>query len=318
MIHLSQFEQRGRDEAREIDCVRLGTRGSRLALWQAQCVAGLLSAIGLKTEIVQVDTLGDRDTATPLNAFGHGAPFADEIEQALLRGDIDVAVHSYKDMAATTTPGTVVAAVPLRGDPHDVIVARDGRGLAELPARAVFGTCSARRTVQLRRLRPDLEIRPVRGAVPQRVAQLMDGAFDAIVLAAAGLQRLGMCDVISEYLSIEQMVPAPAQAALAVQVRASDERRRRQVARIDVPQYRTAVELERRVLAAFEPFTPFGAAYATCTMKGENDYTYSLHVRELDEWGKLLVDQTLSGSYDLVLANALSIVYARSRMDMAI
>ena len=166
---------------------RLGTRGSRLALWQAKCAAKQLAKHGVNVEIVELDTLGDRDLATPLTGFVGVTPFADDIEQALLGGKVDLAVHSYKDLATQPTPGTTIAAVPVRADARDALVARNGWMLADLPPGAVVGTCSARRSAQLLQLRDDLTIRPLRGDVPSRLKQLHEGQFDAIVLAVAGL-----------------------------------------------------------------------------------------------------------------------------------
>ncbi len=271
---------------------RLGTRGSRLALWQAHCVATQLAAHGVNVEIVELDTLGDRDLATPLTGFVGVTPFADDIEQALLRGDIDLAVHSYKDLAMQPTPGTTIAAVPVRADARDALVACNAWTLTDLPTGAVVGTCSARRSAQLLQLRDDLVIKPLRGDVPSRVKQLQAGQFDAIVLAVAGLQRLGMDDVITEYFSVDAMVPAPAQGALAVQVRSDDANLQASVGRIDDCSLHRAVDLERAALAVLEPLAPCVAAH----VQPIGDDTYKLIVRVIDRNGVKQIDESLQGN----------------------
>jgi len=270
---------------------RLGTRASRLALWQAQYVAQRLDACGVLVDVIAVDTLGDCDLVTPLTSFGDVAPFADEIETALLRGDIDLAVHSYKDLATHESSGTTIAALPARADVRDALVARDGQALADLPVNTVVGTCSARRTAQLLRLRGDLDIKPLRGDVPTRVRQLQAGHFDAIVLAVAGLQRLGMEDVITEYFSIDAMVPAPAQGALAVQTRSDDVALHALVAEIDNITLHRAVSLERQALAALEPLAPCVAAHAIPI----SNHEYKLKVRLIGACGALQIDDTFFG-----------------------
>jgi len=270
---------------------RLGTRGSRLALWQAQYVTRRLVDRGVLVDIVEVDTLGDRDLVTPLTSFEYVAPFADEIESALVRGDIDLAVHSYKDLATQPTPGTTIAALPVRADVRDALIARDGQTLADLQLNAVVGTCSTRRTAQLLRLHSDLVVEPLRGDVPTRVRQLQNGRFDAIVLAVAGLQRLGLENVITEYFSIDTMVPAPAQGALAVQVRSDDIALQALVAGIDDVALHRAVTLERQALAALEPLAPCVAAYALPIRHDE----YKLKVRLIDDGGDVRVDDAICG-----------------------
>jgi len=271
---------------------RLGTRSSRLALWQAQCAATQLAAYGVNVEIVELDTLGDRDLATPLTGFVGVTPFADDIEQALLRGDIDLAVHSYKDLATQPTPGTTIAAVPVRADARDALIARNGWTLTDLPTRAVVGTCSVRRSAQLLQLREDLIIKPLRGDVPSRVKQLQAGQFDAIVLAVAGLQRLGMEDVITEYFSVDAMVPAPAQGALAVQVRSEDAILQALVGRIDDCSLHEAVDIERTALAVLEPLVPCVAVH----VQPIGDDTYKLIVRVIYRKGVRRVDESLQGN----------------------
>jgi hydroxymethylbilane synthase len=203
--------------------LRIGTRGSALALWQSRHVAGLLSRHWphIAVELIEISSLGDRITEVPLSHVEGTGFFTASIEQALIAGAVDIAVHSYKDLPVESTPGLVVAAVPERGPVEDVLCARDGHTVATLPAGARVGTCSARRTAQLRMMRDDLEIVPLRGNVPTRVARL-DDDLDAIVLAKAGLVRLALDGAITEQFDLNRMLPAPAQGAMAVQCREND------------------------------------------------------------------------------------------------
>ncbi len=197
----------------------IGSRGSALALWQARHVARLLEQSGTPTRIEIIKTTGDHlQTASLAQAGGKGL-FTKEIEEALLAGTIDVAVHSLKDLPTATSPGLAIAAIPEREDPRDAIA---GKALAELSHGARIGTSSGRRAAQLRLLRPDLVIEPVRGNVDTRLRKLKEGQYDAILLAAAGLRRLGLESEIAQLLSPDQMCPAPGQGALAIQTRAYD------------------------------------------------------------------------------------------------
>ncbi|MDH3422943.1 MAG: hydroxymethylbilane synthase, partial [Gemmatimonadota bacterium] len=201
--------------------IRIGTRGSTLALWQARWVAERLGVElpGYKLEVVTVTTRGDV-TAGPLTgATGEIGFFTSEIEAALLEGRVDLAVHSLKDLP-TAEDGPPVVAIPLRGDPCDVLVSRTRQALADLPEGARVGTSSPRRSCLVRSRRPDLEVVPIRGNVDSRVRKVREGAFDAVVLAAAGLDRLGLGDEVSERFDPRLLPPAPGQGALAVQARA--------------------------------------------------------------------------------------------------
>lgn len=231
--------------------LRIGTRGSALALWQSRHVAARLSAAlpELEVELVEIISTGDRITDLPLSHVEGTGFFTATLEQALVAGEIDVAVHSYKDLPVESTPTLVVAAVPARGPVEDVLCARDGLTLARLPAGARVGTCSTRRAAQVRLTRPDLELVALRGNVPTRVARV-GRDFDAIVLARAGLVRLGLEHAITETFSTERMLPAPAQGALAIQCRASDEAISRQLLTLDDAETRRAVDAERTLLHA--------------------------------------------------------------------
>lgn len=231
--------------------LRIGTRGSALALWQSRYVAGLLAnnLPGMKIALVEISSLGDRVTDVPLSHVEGTGFFTASIEQALVAGEVDVAVHSYKDLPVDSTPGLVVAAVPQRGPVEDVLCARNGRTLMTLPAGSRVGTCSARRTAQVRMMRDDLEIVPLRGNVPTRVARI-NYDLDAIVLARAGLVRLSLDDAISEVFDSEQMLPAPAQGAMAIQCRAADRDLILRLSALNHEPTRRAVDAERAMLHA--------------------------------------------------------------------
>ncbi|HEX5525433.1 MAG TPA: hydroxymethylbilane synthase [Pedococcus sp.] len=231
--------------------LRLGTRRSTLATTQSQWVAERLRALGHTVELVEIVTEGDVSSA-PLATLGGTGVFAAAIRQALLAGDVDLAVHSLKDLPTAPEPGLVVAAVPAREDPRDALVARDGLTLGELPAGSIVGTGSPRRVAQLAALGLGLEFKDVRGNVDTRIGYTASGAVDAVVLARAGLSRLGRLDVITETLDPLQMLPAPGQGALAVECRADDAEVVALVTAIDDPDARACVTAERAVLAALE------------------------------------------------------------------
>lgn len=202
--------------------VRLGTRRSRLARSQSTAIAQQLAQqTGWRVEIVEVVTEGDVNM-TPLASFGGTGVFVSAVRQALLTGTIDIAVHSLKDLPTAPAPGILLAAVPPRVDPADVLVARDGLTLAQLPAGAVVGTGSPRRAAQLRAARPDIEVTGVRGNVDTRIRHVREGRLDGVVLAAAGVRRLGRIDEATDVLDGDVMLPAPGQGALAVECRADD------------------------------------------------------------------------------------------------
>lgn len=230
--------------------LRLGTRASKLALAQSGIIADLLRVRGHAISLVEISTAGDRDQSTPL-AEGVGW-FTTALQEALLDGRIDIAVHSYKDLPTKEPAGLAIAAAPLRADAHDALVSRSRLGLAALPAGARIGTSSPRRESQLRAARPEAIILPIRGNVDTRVAKLDAGDYDAIVLAAAGLVRLGLEHRISERLAFDVMLPAPAQGALAVECRADDASTRAILAAIDDPTVHCTVRAERAFLATLE------------------------------------------------------------------
>jgi hydroxymethylbilane synthase len=217
--------------------LRIGTRGSRLALLQTERVIATLRATmsNITFESIVISTQGDRDKQTPLSVIGGQAVFAKELQQAVLQADIDCAVHSVKDLTSVMPDGLVLAAVLDRSDPRDVLVSRHPGGLMDLPSGARVGTSSRRRMAQLRLARPDLEPVELRGNVDTRLAKVLDdpdGAYDAAILAAAGVQRMGHDERISEYLDISVFTPAPGQAALGVDCRVDDRATRSVLGRI--------------------------------------------------------------------------------------
>src|SRR5712691_5347529 len=223
----------------------VGSRGSALALAQTRIV---MTALGGDTEVKVIKTAGDR-SVKPIRELEDGA-FVAAIERALRRSEIDLAVHSLKDLPTAPTPDLVIAAIPRREDPRDVLVTRSRGGLRDLPRGAVVGTSSPRRAAFLRALRPDLVAREIRGNVDTRLRKVQDGEYDGVILAMAGLRRLGIAVSDDEALDPHEFPPAPGQGALAVQVRADHASLRTRVYRaLDDPETRLAVTAERALLA---------------------------------------------------------------------
>jgi len=237
--------------------LRLGTRASALARTQSQAVAdAITAATGAPVELVPIVTEGDRSAAAIAQLGGTGV-FVAALRDALLAGEVDLAVHSYKDLPTAPAPGLVIAAVPGREDPRDALVGRDGLTLGELPPGSKVGTGAPRRVAQLRALGLDLDVVPIRGNVDTRLGRVAgsggEGAdLDAVVLARAGLSRLGRLAAITETLDPLQVLPAPAQGALAVECRASDARTRELLGRLEDAPTRAGVLAERSTLAALE------------------------------------------------------------------
>jgi hydroxymethylbilane synthase len=225
----------------------IGTRASKLAVWQTRRVVELLSDawLGLECETRRFDTRGDRMLDKPLPEIGGKGLFTLELEEGLRSGEIDAAVHSLKDLPVEDAPGLTVGAVAERADAGDCVVAQSGWTLETLPRGAIVGTSSLRRRAQLLSVRPDLDIRSIRGNVETRIRKVIEGRYHAAVLARAGVERLGLADHITERLGLDVMIPAPGQGALAVQCRKGDEETLRLVAAIDVPDLRAAVTAER-------------------------------------------------------------------------
>jgi hydroxymethylbilane synthase len=247
--------------------LRIGTRGSKLARWQAEWVAEQLRSRGQAVEILEIATSGDAEQIVPVASIGSAGVFTKEIQRALLAGEIDVAVHSLKDLPTEPVDGLVLAAVPERESPADVLVVRSreqGAGsraneaggdsllrapCSMLPAGARVGTGSLRRQAQLLHARPDLRVDNVRGNVDTRLRKLDEGQFDALVLAEAGLRRLGLAERVSEVLPFSLMLPAVGQGALAIECRAEDAKPQAAVGALDHAATRAAVTAERALLA---------------------------------------------------------------------
>ncbi len=228
------------------------TRPSALARWQTQWVIATLQKAhpGLVCREEVIVTHGDRVLDKPLPEIGGKGLFTQELEAALLSRRVDAAVHSLKDLPTEMPPGLTVGAIPARAEVRDALVSANGYTLETLPPGAMVGTSSLRRAAQLRVLRPDLRIRPLRGNVDTRIRKALEGTYDAIVLAGAGLVRLGLTEQVSQWLPLEVMLPAPGQGALAVQCRATDEQTLRLLQALDDPATRAAVAAERAFLAA--------------------------------------------------------------------
>ena len=222
--------------------VRVGCRGSRLALTQAEQAVARLRRPGLEIALVPITTAGDRDRTRPFGEIGERGVFVKELEEALLAERIDVAVHSAKDMTSTADDGLVVGAYPPRGDPRDALCGADS-----IRPGMRIGTASARRRAQLLALEPTLAVEPLRGNVDTRLRKRRERRLDAVVLAVAGLERLGLAAEIGRRLEPDEMLPEAGQGALALQVRAGEEER---VAMLDDPATRVRVEAERRCVAA--------------------------------------------------------------------
>ena len=236
--------------------IRLGTRGSALALWQAHEVrARLMAAHGLPegaVEITVMKTSGDRIQDRPLSEVGGKGLFTKELEEALLAGTIDFAVHSMKDVATKLPPGLIIAAVLEREDPRDAFISTMSPNFAALPIGAVIGTSSLRRQAQALHARPDLQVVGFRGNVETRLKKLADGVASATFLAVAGLKRLGLAQHITAAIELSEMLPAVAQGAVGVEIRADDERTAQLLGRLDHQPTHLAISAERAFLARLD------------------------------------------------------------------
>lgn len=228
--------------------IRIGTRGSKLALWQAEWVAGALQGAGHEVELVKIATQGDVSTASLSQVGGQGL-FTKEIQKQLLAGHVDLAVHSLKDLPTLHIPGLRLAAVPPRETTADCLLSRQGLKFAELPSGATIGTGSARRAAQLLAWRDDVVIQDIRGNVDSRIRKMDEGEYEAIVLAAAGLTRLGLVERVSEYLPQDKVLPAIGQGALGLECRDDDEETAAALAPLNDLASMAAVTAERTLLA---------------------------------------------------------------------
>ena len=277
--------------------LRLGTRASKMALWQAEHVAAQLRRLGAAVELVELSTLGDRVLDCAIADLPSDAPFAQDIEQAVVDGRIDLAVHCLKDLSVQPTPGLRIAAILERDEVSEALVSRNDLALRELPVGAMVGTCSPRRAAQLLAVRPDLQPTDIRGPVEDRIRQVHSGRFDATVVAIAGLHRLGLMHEIAEVLSLDDFLPAPGQGALAVQVRAQDDKVRTLCALLDHEPTRLATTAELEFLRPFERRRDVtAAAYATAGRR------IRLRARVLSPDAAMIRNVSVFGSDPLVVA----------------
>lgn len=274
--------------------VKIGTRGSALALWQAEWVRNRLLAANpdLSVELVKIKTKGDKILDVPLAVVGGKGLFVKEIEEALLDTRIDLAVHSMKDMPAEIPPGLCIGAVPERETPWDVVISRDHMPFKKLPEGARIGTSSLRRGAQLKNARPDIRLESLRGNLDTRIRKLETENLDAIVLAAAGVKRLGWEDQITEYLTEEIMLPAIGQGALGIEIREDDSLIRTIVNELNHPESQTVVFGERAFLNRLEggcqvPIAAFGRING-------REFSLTGLVAEVD--GSTVIRQSIKGA----------------------
>jgi hydroxymethylbilane synthase len=278
--------------------IRLGTRGSALARWQADWAASRLAELGVDVVLVEITTAGDRHTEGPIGGLGAQGVFTKEIQRALLEDRIDLAVHSLKDVPTEAVPGLCLAAVPERAPVADVLVCRKHRSLDELPEGAAVGTGSLRRRAQLLHVRPDLVPKDVRGNIDTRLRKLDRGDFEALVLAEAGLSRLGLREHIAQVLPLNVVLPAVGQGALGLETRADDRFARPLVEKLDHPASHAAVLAERAMLAAL-----FGGCLAPIAAWGRiENGKLTLTGRVLTPDGGRMVESTLTGEPSAAVA----------------
>jgi hydroxymethylbilane synthase len=276
--------------------IKIGTRGSRLALWQANWVKSALSEKfpQRSCDLVIIKTRGDKILDVPLAKVGGKGLFVKEIEQALLEKQIDIAVHSMKDMPAEILSGLCIGAFPQREDANDVLISRDNRCFANLKLGSTIGTSSLRRSAQLRHARPDIVIRPLRGNLDTRLQKLETGYLEGIVLAAAGVKRLGLEDRITECLPPDVMLPAVGQGALGIEIRANDPQIADMMAALDHAATRAAVLAERAFLKKLGGSCQIPiAGHASVN---HNTVTLTALVADLD--GSRIIKATLTGAID--------------------
>ena len=279
----------------------IGTRGSALALWQANHVQSCIKDTfpDTQVEIKIIKTTGDRITDRPLSMVGGKGLFVKEIEAALLDGEIDMAVHSMKDMPGFLPKGLVIGAVPQRANPFDALISGNGALFENYPQGAVIGTSSLRRGSQLKHLRPDLEVKSIRGNLDTRLKKLKSGEYDAIVLAAAGLQRLGQADEITEILSDDQMVPAVGQGALCIEARGNDSEVAPYLTALDHGPTRLCVTAERAFLREIEGSCHIPVA---CFGKIKSNQVHLTAV-VASENGETLIKETVETPLDAIITS---------------
>jgi len=278
--------------------MRLGTRRSRLAMTQSGHVADLIRALGHEVELVEIVSDGDRSQASgeSLTGVSSTGVFVSALRDALLAGEIDLAVHSLKDLPTYSHEGVALVAIPPREDPRDVVVARDGLTLAELPPGSRVGTGAPRRVAQLHALGLGLEISGVRGNVDTRIAKMRSGEFDAVVLARAGLSRIERLDEVTEVLDPLQVLPAPGQGALAIECRSADAELIAVLSELDDAHTRASVTAERAVLATLEGGCAAPIGTLAEVVEGEDGDELWLRAVVLSEDGGVAIRRSASGA----------------------
>ena len=279
-----------------MNIIRIGTRGSPLAVWQAEWVRSQLLALHpeYKVELVKIKTTGDKILDVPLAQVGGKGLFVKEIETSLLESQTDLAVHSMKDMPAEIPQGLCIGVVPERENPLDILISREGLSFKNLPEGARVGSSSLRRGAQVRHHRPDITIHPLRGNLDTRIRKLETENLDAIVLAAAGVRRLGLEARITEYIPENIMLPAIGQGALAIEMREDDDVTRELIGPMDHRETRVAVESERAFLSRLEGGCQVPiAAHANIY---EDEVNLTGLVAEID--GSVLLRETMTGPVD--------------------
>jgi hydroxymethylbilane synthase len=281
--------------------LRLGTRASALATTQSQTIADLIrTETGTDVELVMVSTAGDRDQTTPLASLGGQGVFVAALREAVVSGEVDFAVHSLKDLPTAPDPRLTIAAIPRREDARDAVVARDNLTLGELPVGSTIGTGSPRRVAQINALGLGLDVVPIRGNVDTRLGKVRSGELDAVVVALAGLKRLGRDGEATELLDPLQILPAPGQGALACECRVDDDETLQLLARLDDAETRSAVTAERSLLATLEAgcSAPVGALAEVVWGDSPDDGGDELWLRAVvaDVSGNPLIRLSASGS----------------------
>jgi hydroxymethylbilane synthase len=284
--------------------IRLGTRASALARWQADWVAARLEELGVTVELVPITTTGDREQRGPIGSLGSQGVFTKEIQRALIEDRIDLAVHSLKDLPTEPVEGLGLAVVPERETVRDALISRENTFLAELPDGARVGSGSMRRQSQLLHHRPGLALIDIRGNVDTRLAKLDENQYDAIILAEAGLKRLGLADRITELVNSEIMLPAVGQGALGLETRSDDEATRSALAPLDHPATHAAVVAERSMLAALR-----GGCLAPIAAWGrfeENNLVLTGRVLSVEGAERIEATETTSGQDAATLGQAVA------------
>ncbi len=293
----------------------LGTRGSLLATTQARLIANLLNSnSGLEIRESIIRTAGD-DTSISLAQLARPGVFVTALREALKVGEVDLIVHSYKDLPSLPEPGIVIAAVPKREDYRDALISRDNLTLLELPAGAKIGTSSPRRAARINHLRSDLKLHPMRGNVDSRLAKVARGEFDAAVLAVAGLNRVGYAEKISEYFTLDQLLPAPAQGALAVECRSDDVELIAMLSALEDPHTRVTTTAERAVLIGISATCATAIGALATYSDGILHLVAELSAADADEHERSFASQSEVGLLDLLSAHTLGLSVAAQIMQ---